>query len=83
MLWLWLRGLVVAAVGFGLRARVWPRIAALDVGLAGGSRSSCSPLYLIVLYRWPVQVSSDEIAIMSVSQHYAQAPGDPFASAST
>jgi len=33
MLWLWLGGLVVASVGFGLRARVWPRIALLDVGL--------------------------------------------------
>jgi Dolichyl-phosphate-mannose-protein mannosyltransferase len=79
MLWLWLSAPVVAAVGFGLRARVWPRIAALDVGLSVLAAAVCSPLYLIGLYRWPVQVSSDEIAIMSVSHDLAHAPGDPFA----
>jgi Dolichyl-phosphate-mannose-protein mannosyltransferase len=79
MLWLWLGGVAVAAVGFGLRARVWPRIAALDVGLAAGAAALCSPLYLIALYRWPVQVSSDEIAIMSVAKDYAANPNDPFA----
>jgi hypothetical protein len=78
MLWLWLGALVVASVGFGLRARVWPRIAALDVGLAALAAAVCSPLYLIELYRWPVQVSSDEIAIMSVSHDLAKTPGDPF-----
>jgi hypothetical protein len=79
MLWLWLAGPVVASVGFGLRANVWPRIAALDVGLTAAAAAVCSPLYLIALYRWPVQVSSDEIAIMSVSKDYAEAPHDPFA----
>ena len=79
MLWLWLIAPVVAAVGFGLRARVWPRIAALDVGLAVLAAAVCSPLYLIELYRWPVQVSSDEIAIMGVSSDISHAPGDPFA----
>jgi hypothetical protein len=79
MLWLWLGGVAIAAVGFGLLARVWPRIAALDVGLAAGAAALCSPLYLIALYRWPVQVSSDEIAIMSVAKDYAANPNDPFA----
>jgi dolichyl-phosphate-mannose-protein mannosyltransferase len=79
MLWLWLGGIVVAAVGFGLRARDWPRIAALDVGLAAGVTALCSPLYLIALYRWPVQVSSDEIAVMGVSKDFATTPHDPFA----
>lgn len=78
MLWLWLAGLVVAAIGFGLRARVWPRIAALDVGLTAAAAAVCSPLYLIALYRWPVQVSSDEIAVMGVAKNYAHNPGDPF-----
>ena len=26
MLWLWLAGVAVTSIGFGLRARVWPRI---------------------------------------------------------
>jgi hypothetical protein len=79
MLWLWIGGPVLASVGFGLRARVWPRIAVLDVGLAAGVTALCSPLYLIALYRWPVQVSSDEIAIMGVSRDIASNPQDPFA----
>src|SRR5262249_19091319 len=79
MLSLWLGGLVVASVGFGLRARVWPRIALLDVGLAAGASALCAPLYLIALYRWPVQVGSDEIAIMEVSKQSASLPHvDPF-----
>jgi 4-amino-4-deoxy-L-arabinose transferase-like glycosyltransferase len=78
MLWLWLAGVAVASIGFGLRARVWPRIAALDVGLAAAVTAVCSPLYLIALYRWPVQVSSDEIAVMDTAKQYAQNAGDPF-----
>jgi len=79
MLWLWLGGLTFAAIGFGLRARVWPRIALLDVGLAAGASALCAPLYLIAIYRWPVQVGSDEIAIMQVSKESASMPHlDPF-----
>jgi hypothetical protein len=78
MLWLWLGAVVLASVGFGLRARVWPRIAALDIGLTAGVAALCSPLYLIALYRWPVQVSSDEIAVMGVAQRFADDTGDPF-----
>jgi Dolichyl-phosphate-mannose-protein mannosyltransferase len=80
MLWLWLSGLAIAAVGFGVRSRALPRIAAVEPLFAAGAVAVCSPLYLLALYRWPVQVSSDEIAIMSVAKHYASAPNvDPFA----
>ena len=79
MLWLWLGGVLAASIGFALRARVWPRIAALDVGLTAGVAALCSPLYLIALYRWPVQVNSDEVAVMGVAQTYARDTGDPFA----
>ncbi len=39
-----------------------------------------SPLYLAFLYRWPVQVSSDEVAVMGAAREsYATLPGvDPF-----
>ena len=38
-----------------------------------------APLYLAAVYRWPVQVSSDETAIMDVAQQYAVQPNvDPF-----
>jgi Dolichyl-phosphate-mannose-protein mannosyltransferase len=79
MLWIWLAALVVLSVAFWLRSRALPRIALADVGIAGGLVLLVSPLYLLVLSRWPVQVSSDEIAIMDVSKQYAsQANVDPF-----
>ena len=79
MLWLWLAALVVLSVAFWFRSRAWPRIALADVGIAGGLVALASPLYLLMLFRWPVQVSSDEVAIMDVSQRYADAANvDPF-----
>lgn len=79
MLWLWLSGVAIAAVGFGARSRALPRIAAIEPLIAAGAVAVGSPLYLLALYRWPVQVSSDEIAIMTVSREYASFPNvDPF-----
>jgi hypothetical protein len=83
MLWLWLTGLVVASIGFGLRSRAVPRISLVEPLLALGAVAVCAPLYLIALYRWPVQVSSDEAALMDVSQNYANLQGvDPFGASS-
>ena len=68
MLWIWLAALVVLSVAFWLRSRALPQIALADVGIAGGLVALASPLYLLVLSRWPVQVSSDEITVMDVSK---------------
>jgi hypothetical protein len=79
MLWLWLSGLVIAAVGFAMRSRTWPRFSPIEPLLAVAAAALCAPLYLIALYRWPVQVSSDELAIMGAAREYAHAHGaDPF-----
>jgi hypothetical protein len=79
MLWIWLAALVVLTVAFWLRSRTLPHIELADVGLGGALVALAAPLYLLVLYRWPVQVSSDEIAIMQVSKDYANAANvDPF-----
>ena len=79
MLWLWLAALVVLSVAFWFRSRALPRIALADVGIAGGLVALVSPLYLLALSRWPVQVSSDEAVIMDVSREYAAAANvDPF-----
>jgi hypothetical protein len=79
MLWLWLAALVVLSVAFWLRSRALPRIAFADVGIAAGLVAVAAPLYLLVLSRWPVQVSSDEAAMMDVSKQYAHAANvDPF-----
>jgi len=79
MLWLWLGGLVIAAVGFGLRSTTWPHIAVADLACAAGAVALCAPLYLIALYRWPVQVNSDELAVMGAVRDYGHPHGaDPF-----
>jgi Dolichyl-phosphate-mannose-protein mannosyltransferase len=79
MLWLWLAALVVLSVAFWVRSRPLPRIALADVGIAGGLIVLVSPLYLLALFRWPVQVSSDETTVLWVSDQYAHASGvDPF-----
>ena len=79
MLWLWLAGLVVAAIGFGLRSSTWPQIAVADLACAAGAVALCAPLYLIALYRWPVQVNSDELAVMGAVRDYGHPHGaDPF-----
>jgi hypothetical protein len=79
MLWIWLAALVVLSVAFWLRSRALPRIDLADVGIAAGLVALAAPLYLLVLSRWPVQVSSDEIATMDVSSTYADAAHvDPF-----
>jgi Dolichyl-phosphate-mannose-protein mannosyltransferase len=79
MLWLWLAALVVLSVAFWFRSRALPRIPLADVGIAGGLVALVSPLYLVALSRWPVQISSDEVAIMDVSKNYGmQGNVDPF-----
>ena len=74
MLWLWLSALVIAAVGFGVRSRTWPRFSPSSRSSPLAAAALCAPLYLIALYRWPVQVSSDEVAIMDAAREYAHAP---------
>jgi 4-amino-4-deoxy-L-arabinose transferase-like glycosyltransferase len=54
-------------------------VAKLDLVAAAGVALAAAPLYLAALYRWPVQVGSDEQAIMLVSDQYADAEDvDPF-----
>src|SRR5262245_38477409 len=79
MLWIWLAALVVLSVAFWLRSRALPRIARAYIGIAAGLVAFAAPLYVLAIWRWPVQVSSDEIATMDVSTEYAHAANvDPF-----
>jgi hypothetical protein len=78
MLWLWLVGLAIAVAGFAVRSRALPRIAWAEPLYALGAVALCAPLYLVALYRWPDQVGSDEIAIMTTSKHFTEAHVDPF-----
>ena len=79
MLLLWLTGLVALSFYFWSRSRALPRIALGDVLAPVGLLVLLAPLYLIALYRWPVQVSSDEVEIIGVAKSYAHPHGvDPF-----
>ncbi len=79
MLWLWLVGLLTLAAVFASKSRGFPRIELLDVVAPGLLLVALSPLYLLELYRWPVQVGSDEVAIMDISKRYSTLSGvDPF-----
>jgi hypothetical protein len=79
MRWLWIAAVLTLVVGFAVRSKTWPRISLLDVAVPAGVVAALAPLYLLFLYRWPVQINSDEIAIMNVSDDYSDRPGeDPF-----
>jgi hypothetical protein len=79
MLLLWLTGLVALSFYFWSRSRALPRIAFGDMLAPAGLVLLFAPLYLIALYRWPVQVSSDEVEIIGVAKDYAHPHGvDPF-----
>jgi Dolichyl-phosphate-mannose-protein mannosyltransferase len=79
MLTLWLAALVILSLFFWSRSRSFPRIARLDLAIPAALALFFSPLYLLAGYRWPVQVNSDEIGIMSGAERWASAPNvDPF-----
>jgi hypothetical protein len=79
MLLLWLIGVCTLAFLFRVRARPLPRIARLDLLLGAALMLLFAPLYLARVYQWPVQVSTDEGAVMNVAHEYATRVGaDPF-----
>jgi 4-amino-4-deoxy-L-arabinose transferase-like glycosyltransferase len=71
MLLLWFAALLTLGVSFWSQSAALPRIAVRDVVAIGVLVLAFAPLYLIAIYRWPVQVGSDEVAVMWASQTYA------------
>jgi Dolichyl-phosphate-mannose-protein mannosyltransferase len=78
MLSLWLVGLVVSGAALLTGSARLPRIARADLIAPAAALIVLAPLYLAALYEWPVQVDSDEIAIMQTSDIYADEHTDPF-----
>jgi hypothetical protein len=72
---LWLGGLITLALHFGTRSAALPRIARPDLLVVSGLTAAFIPLYTIRLYSWPVQVNSDEVAIMTFAKWHAQEEG--------
>jgi len=79
MLGFWLAGLIVLAAYFLALSRPLPRLARFDLVAPPALALLFAPLYLARIYEWPVQVSSDEVAIIDTATRYASMPGvDPF-----
>lgn len=79
MLALWVASLVVLVVYFWSRSAPAPRFPRREAIVPPALMVAFAPLYLAAVHRWPVQVSSDEVAIMDVAQQYAAQPNvDPF-----
>lgn len=79
MLLLWLGGLIAMGAYFFELSGRFPRFERGDVLASAGLALVFAPLYLIHLYDWPVQVTTDEPTIMDVSANYASMPDvDPF-----
>jgi hypothetical protein len=72
---LWLAALVVLATGFHAASERLPRVEARDLVAAGGLALAFAPLYVGRIYTWPVQVNSDEVAIMTYAESYADRDG--------
>ena len=78
MLVLWLAAIVGLAAVFWTWNRALPRIARKDLLVGAGLVGVFAPLYLGAIYRWPVQVSSDEEQIVTAARNAATAQGlDP------
>ncbi len=80
MLLIWFVALAALSVYLWSRSPVLPRIARGDLLVGAGLAAVFAPLYLVALFRWPVQVNSDEVAISDVAKTYAHPPAnlDPF-----
>src|SRR6266508_218532 len=78
MLVLWLAALAALAAIFWSWNRALPRIARKDFLVGAGMVGVLAPLYLAALYRWPVQVSSDEEQLVTAARNAAHGQGlDP------
>jgi Dolichyl-phosphate-mannose-protein mannosyltransferase len=78
MLLLWLGGLLVVGASLLAVSERLPRIARADVLAPAAALVGLAPLYLAALYEWPVQVDSDELAVMQTADIYADEHTDPF-----
>jgi 4-amino-4-deoxy-L-arabinose transferase-like glycosyltransferase len=79
MLLLWLGALASLILAFELVTPRLARLRAIDIAIPIGLVIVFAPLYLVGSYSWPVQVNSDEIVYMSVSERWATTHDvDPF-----
>lgn len=79
MLVIWTAAIVMLAVYFVTISPSLPRPRLVDVLAPPALALVFAPLYLARIYEWPVQVSSDEVAVIDTASRYSSMPGvDPF-----
>lgn len=71
---LWLVGLVLIGAQLLSTSGSLGHVAGRDIAAPVLLMAAFSPLYLLHLNAWPIQVSSDEVAIMTVAKQYAATP---------
>ncbi|HEY4347259.1 MAG TPA: glycosyltransferase family 39 protein, partial [Gaiellaceae bacterium] len=72
--WLWLAALLLILVHLLVTSEPLGRPSRWDLAAPGLLILAFSPLYLLRLTAWPVQVNSDEVTIMSYAKQYSSAP---------
>lgn len=70
----WFMALVLIAAQLRATSAPLGRVAGRDLLASFGLMLAFAPMYLLHLNAWPVQVSSDEVAIMSYAEKYAALP---------
>ena len=71
----WAAAFVSLALAFKSRTEPLPRVALPDLVAPAVVAALLSPLYVLNVYDWPVQVGSDEVAIMTVAERWADRGG--------
>jgi hypothetical protein len=72
--WLWLAALLVILAHLFVTSVPLGRPSRWDLAAPGLLFLAFSPLYLLRLTAWPVQVNSDEVAIMTYAKQYSSMP---------
>jgi hypothetical protein len=72
--WLWLAAILVILAHLRVTSGPLGRPSRWDLAAPGLLVLAFSPLYLLRLTAWPVQVNSDEVTIMTYAKQYASAP---------
>ncbi len=79
MLMVWLASFVALTLSFETASRTARRLSRLDLLIPVGVAAAFAPLYLLRAYSMPVQVGSDEVALITVTEKWANRTGvDPF-----
>ena len=67
---IWIVAIVTLGVVYESRTARLPRVTWQDVVVPGAIILALAPFYVLNVYEWPVQVGSDEVAIMTSAERW-------------